>query len=312
MDKYQRLLLGLAIGDAFGAGYENFDRKTVKEKFDFTKYDKHPKTGWNHIAGQYTDDTQMSIAIAELLILGKVISEESLADYFVEAYKRDARAGYSKRIQEALEASAGGGDFLRNVNAESNGNGAAMRATPLGALESIEEVINAALINAKVTHDTDNGRMSSACMAAASHYLLNNLGPEEKIFNFCIDYCGRIYPKAADYLIGVSEMRHLNPIILFGEESKDFGVPMDGVKTVGAVLYLLSNAANAKEILESAVLLGGDVDSVAALATGLKAINHGLDSLPDFLFSELENGPYGRDYILGLGARFAGDLGSNV
>ena len=39
LNKIQDMLLGIAIGDAFGAGYEFMEngREGVREKFDFTK-----------------------------------------------------------------------------------------------------------------------------------------------------------------------------------------------------------------------------------------------------------------------------------
>jgi ADP-ribosylglycohydrolase len=58
------LLLELAIGDAYGAGFEFADAQTVREKNDLSRYVKHPRHRIQ--PGSYTDDTQMSLAIAEI------------------------------------------------------------------------------------------------------------------------------------------------------------------------------------------------------------------------------------------------------
>ena len=35
-------------------------------------------------------------------------------------------------------------------------------------------------------------------------------------------------------------MKYFEPRILFGKDNEKFGVPCDGVKTAGAIIYLLS------------------------------------------------------------------------
>src|SRR5579859_6186623 len=60
------MLLELAIGDAYGAGFEYADMSMIQRHNDLTRYVKHPR---HHIKpGAYTDDTQMSIAIVEAML----------------------------------------------------------------------------------------------------------------------------------------------------------------------------------------------------------------------------------------------------
>ncbi|GAB4543754.1 MAG: hypothetical protein Tsb0014_37610 [Pleurocapsa sp.] len=60
------MLLELAIADAYGAGFEYARNTFVTEHNNLINYVQHPR---HHIKpGCYTDDTQMSIAIAETLI----------------------------------------------------------------------------------------------------------------------------------------------------------------------------------------------------------------------------------------------------
>ncbi len=61
------MLLELAIGDAYGAGFEYADEMIACN--DLSRYLKHPRH--NIQPGCYTDDTQMSIAIAETLVARK-------------------------------------------------------------------------------------------------------------------------------------------------------------------------------------------------------------------------------------------------
>ena len=88
-----RLLTYAAIGDAYGAGFEFVDPSTVQQENTLQCYRQHQK----HTEirpGMYTDDTQMSLAVAECM-LNNCFSREGLADAFVRGFKRDERAGYA-------------------------------------------------------------------------------------------------------------------------------------------------------------------------------------------------------------------------
>ena len=94
-------MLGIAIGDAFGAGYENLQRSIVKRFFFSNRYGKNPLFEL-HTPGTYTDDTQASLAVAELLFSGEKFSHENLARYLYCAYQRDKRPNYSSFTLQAL------------------------------------------------------------------------------------------------------------------------------------------------------------------------------------------------------------------
>ena len=57
-------------------------------------YSRHPRHTIE--PGCYTDDTQMSIAVAELLVSDTHFSRENLAELFVSCFQRDPRAGYAR------------------------------------------------------------------------------------------------------------------------------------------------------------------------------------------------------------------------
>lgn len=63
------MLLEIAIGDAYGAGFEYADSSYVRAKNNLVGYVRHPRHGIR--PGHYTDDTQMSLAIAELILSGQ-------------------------------------------------------------------------------------------------------------------------------------------------------------------------------------------------------------------------------------------------
>ena len=56
------MLLELAIGDAYGAGFEYADIGIIRQHNTLARYVQHPRH--NIRPGAYTDDTQMTLAIA--------------------------------------------------------------------------------------------------------------------------------------------------------------------------------------------------------------------------------------------------------
>ena len=308
--KEEKMMLGIAIGDAFGAGYEMVPRYKVKSYLNLTKYSRRKK--WKE--GMYTDDTQMSLAVVELLISKEDFTKENLADYFIKVYKRDTRGGYSGAMGRLLKRCQTGKDLIKireigskkiketNFKGGKCGNGAAMRAVPIGILPNIKDVIKYAKLNAEITHNMPAGIASSVGVACASHYFYYNLGEPKKVIDFCIKNIKGIDNETIDYLQRIKEMDELIPEILFGESAVNFGVLCDGMKTLGAILYILARYSDSPfNSLIEAVKLGGDADSTACIALGIASMNNNFDDLPKFLLNKLENGKFGKDYLIKLG-----------
>lgn len=305
-NKIQNMFLGIAIGDAFGAGYEFLgkSRAAVKKAFDFTKYKAHPCKEFKHKKGMYTDDAQMSIAIGELMLSDKPFNHSTLADAFVRCYKRDPITGYSVGFKSLLDNIKDGQELLEKIDPDSKRNGAAMRALPIGMIKELDKVIEYAYINAEVTHNTPQGIVSSVGTALLSHHQIYNIDAD--IFDYINDHIWKIHFDSANYFKKIRQMDSEDPSILFGKDNISKGVPCDGVRTLGAVLYILSNfGTDANEVLKKSVLLGGDTDSVASIALGTNSIQSGIDDLDPFLYKGLTNHKYGKDYIIDLGKKLS-------
>src|SRR6266851_6436223 len=126
IDQCVNLLLGIAIGNAFGAGYDHLPPAEVARRFTFTRYDKAPHPQAKHRSGHYTGDTQMSLAVAEALLSGKQFTTDTLATSLRDAYHRDKKGrDYSDRTRSALEQPTVAGVQARGPSVT---NGAALRA----------------------------------------------------------------------------------------------------------------------------------------------------------------------------------------
>ena len=133
------MLLEIAIGDAYGAAFE-YAAPTSDRPNDLSGYFQHPRHG---IApGCYTDDTQMSLAVAETLLeQGVAATALQFIEKFVLAFKRDPREGYAGRFSEFLKSVRDAEDFAARISPESAKSGAAMRSCPIGVLPRIADIL---------------------------------------------------------------------------------------------------------------------------------------------------------------------------
>lgn len=284
------MLLKIAQGDAFAAAAEfNADKARL---FAFDKYYQHP--GHEKLKpGMYTDDTQMSIANAEVLISRskniKDVTNLDFADSWVKVFKRDERDGYARRFQRFLETTKNGQGFLSNIKPVSNRNGAAMRSVPLGVIPDINDVIDIALQQSSLTHATTEGMLSSVIVASCSHFALYTNEP----FKY--------FPDFLDNYLRQSKYDYIGRCLSSLETNWSGSVPCRGMATAQAVVTLLKNYDNLFDMMRQTILWGGDTDSVASIAWGIASARYD-DELPDFFENDLEQGGnFGVDFLNVLG-----------
>jgi ADP-ribosylglycohydrolase len=270
------MLLELAIGDAYGAGFEYADSELVQRYNDLSRYIQHPRHQIK--PGCYTDDTQMSLAIAETLVAGEPWTPEVLAHRFVTTFKRDPREGYAGKFYRFLLQVQDGQQFLENITWTSDKSGAAMRAAPIGVLPTIEQVIKATTLQAAITHNTPDGINAAIAAALMSHYFIYQLGEKKELGQFLETY-------------------------VLGEWSKPWQgeVRSKGWMSVRAAITAVIRNDSLSELLKDCIAFTGDVDTVGAIALAAAACSEEItQDLPDHLIDGLENGTYGRDYIIQL------------
>lgn len=274
------MLLEIAIGDAYGAGFEFVDDELIKKEHTLEKY--YASRIDDLKAGQYTDDTQMTLAITEMMLSNKPWTRENITQFFIDSFQRDKRKGYAKRFYQFLIENDNVKDFLENIYPESIRNGAAMRSVPLSYIKDINNLMSIAELQARITHDTNEGVVSSQAVAVIGHYFLYHDAKKEDLKEILFNVTGEMF-----------------------KDDKTDRVPCDGIETIDGVLTVLKSSSSYKEILDKSVRLGGDTDSVASIALGLASLtNQYKKDLPEFLYNELENGEYGKTYIEKLDKEF--------
>lgn len=272
------MLLELAIGDAYGAGFEYANEKVVKHN-DLSRYIQHPRHK-DITPGHYTDDTQMTLAITELMLSADAWTPLNIATRFVECFHRDPRTGYAGRFYDFLRTTTSGQQFLDNIKPESDKSGAAMRAMPIGLYADIDDVIEKTTLQAKVTHDTPDGIAAAIASALLTHYFYYKIGDKADV---------------GQWLDTKIDSRHQ------WSEPYTGKVKAKGWMSVRAAITALQRNDSLSNLLKDCIAFTGDVDTVATIA--LAAASHSVDykkDLPDVLSYTLENGAFGRDYLIKL------------
>ncbi|MFT3775725.1 MAG: ADP-ribosylglycohydrolase family protein [Minicystis sp.] len=279
------MLIEIAVGDAYGAAFEYVKPEHIRAFNTLAAYARHPRHGLE--PGSYTDDTQMSVAVAEVLLDEPSWSRAAFADRFVHAFKRDPRDGYARGFQKFLEGIADGASFLREIRPDSDKSGAAMRACPIGLLDSVGRVVEVATLQAKVTHDTPDGINAAVAAALAAHFFAYRLGSPEELGAFLVENVEGAWDAA-----------------WVGE------VGPKGWMSVRAAITAIRRNRSLASLLRDCVEFGGDVDTVAAIALGAASMSEDYArDLPEALVDGLENGPFGRDFLRSLDRRLLQKLG---
>lgn len=317
----ENLLIGIAVGDAFGAGVEFQDRDWIRANVDFSKFinargrikigiDRKKIFTHNYSPWDYTDDTEMTIGVIKALLSKKEFSENLLVEKWTEEYQKGiSEKGYGRNGHGSMSWYFSGEktiveirDFQRDRF--NPGNAPAMRSVPLGLID--EKLINDfAKINANATHPNINAIISSQCIARAAEFLIVKKGDSKNVIQYCKNHVSMNdeYEKYfneieklgnyesltnSDFEILCGAQPIIKPYFLSGIK----GVPSDSKFTTGCVLYILKSSKNAFDALRKSICLGGDVDSVASITTGIMAGKNGLDSIPKFMLDNVEGVAY--------------------
>jgi poly(ADP-ribose) glycohydrolase ARH3 len=287
--KFLGSLVGTAVGDAVGAGFEGRDaaeRETIEAVAD----------GRELLA--YTDDTHMMIGMAESLVHKEGFDGEHMARIFIQNYENEPWRGYGPgppnifrmiRAGEAWDKAAEkvyhGGSF---------GNGSAMRIAPVGVLyhNDLAMLKEVACRSSQITHSHELGREGAALQAYAVA-LAVSLEPAK-------DFDSR------EFLARLSEFVHhdmyrqkLTKIgVLLGKVDRsrviaELGNGVEAFNSVPTAIYsFLSHPHSFEETILFAVSLGGDTDTIAAMAGAISGAYLGVGSIPDKWRSKLENRAY--------------------
>ena len=243
------MMYGAILGDMIGAPYE-FDRSPKVKDF--------PLFGPQSV---FTDDSVMTIAVAEALLDTLGASDEAVQAALVQSLQKWGRrypdAGYGGMFRQWLWAE-------QPAPYGSYGNGSAMRVAAAGWLgQTLEEARHLARLSASITHNHSEGLKGAEAVAAA--IFLARQGEEKAaIRRFVSETFGYDLSRSCDairptYHHVASCQETVPPAITAFLEGEDF-----------------------EDVIRTAVSLGGDCDTLTCIAG---SIAEAFYSVPDALIA---------------------------
>ena len=303
LDKIIGTLLGGAVGDALGMPVEGLSHQNVRTFYRGIKGYTDDEQRRDLHAGQWTDDTQLTFAVATALMNASGLRETQarLANGYVELLPEARRWGGMTRA--AVERLARGVSWRDSGEASEPTNGAAMRAAPLGVWWAItgaaqQEAWDFITSLFRITHLHPMAAAAGFGQAFAVSYTLGHTVDTFDVGAFWNELLSVV--QWAEEMMEVSGGPLSARLTVLGEHLADFPLDLlDLCNGAGiyadeswpfAVAMFARNPGLLEGTLLSTINAGGDADTTGSMVGSLLGALHGWAAFPAAWQTGLEAG----------------------
>ncbi len=329
-ERVRGCLLGLAVGDALGAPLEGLSTQQIRTHYgrvgnyvDGVQAWKRKPHRWR-MRGLYSDDTQQSLAVCDVLLNFRRVDPERLADLYLGLMTPKgafvgAHRGIGRSFRQVLAA------LERRVPAHLAGQstagiGAAMRIAPIPLYfgDEIGPMFESAMAASLMTH-RDIRSLSGALTVAHAVRRLAAGEPRDPSLLFRIasdlvkdenqiaasfsdvvlslDRHARGLSRAIAHVESVLELPRDRALAALVDEANRHGAdPVCRRPTMGfppacipTCLYVLMTTDSFEEAITDVVNLGGDADTAGAILGAMAGAYYGVDAIPTRWLDGLQN-----------------------
>ena len=323
-------LAGLALGDALGMPTQAMSPQQIRAVYGritgLVDGDASQPYAPGMPAGSVTDDTEQALLVASLLIRGRGSSSGRMAlnavefahallaweDSMIERGSLDLLGPSTKAALERVRA----GEDPLTVGGAGTTNGAAMRVTPIGIAVSTEDpeaFAEAVWSSCRVTHATRQGFQSAALVAAAVSMGIDaarSPSPDLRSLLWkAVTYVDSLPERGAwtpDPDVVAATRRAMQLVANPASSSLECLIDQVGTSVASAHAIPMAFAMLARDPSPQALLdaanIGGDTDTIGAIAGAILGAALGVQVLPADSLSMIEEVSH-----LGLSTA-AGDL----
>lgn len=301
-DRFLGSILGCAVGDALGAPFEGAlpdpNRFDSAGEIRFREIPGYP-------IGQYTDDTQLTLAIMRAIIRAGDVDGAAIAGEFVRLWQTGEIIGAGASCSDAVDNMVSRGISWRDAGTPSGraGNGAAMRAAPIGLWNHahLDRIERDAEISGIITHKDPRSVAGAIAVAGAVAICVNSAEIEPNEFLASVSESVRersgLFADCVNELgdrLGMEPSEALPLIYAAGEP--EMGPRRPGwvtayvIPTVLCALYFfLRTPRDFTAIVTGSICAGGDADTVGAIAGAIGGACNGISSIPRDLVETLKD-----------------------
>ncbi len=285
-------MIGAAIGDALGKQNEGVTRESINQQGRIKGYGKAPEgsPGDKLKPGDYTDDTEQMLVLAESLIACNGFEADDFAKRIAKWGKFALNDPVKRSIVGPSSAFAierlNSGSSWKDSGSDLPSCGSSMRVAPVGLFyEELDDVESNAALSSIPTHNSKSAMAGAVAVAIAVRCALMEMD--------CIGIIRETCERASKYDAALAskikksfEIRNNDPDSVFSELGTSFFV----YDTVPCAFYCFSRHLKEPEtaVIE-AVNAGGDTDSIGCITGALCGAYYGLSSFPEKWITGLEN-----------------------
>lgn len=297
-DRFRGCLLGCAVGDALGAPFEGFWGHQLPNRAallrGFYEVDGYPR-------GQYTDDTQLTLATIESIVRRGDLEPADVACAIASLWKHDSVIGPGGACTRAAKTFLKTRDWTTcGAPVGQAGNGTAMRTAALGLffMHDPERLPAAVADISRITHQDSRSVAGGVAIAKAAQLLA--AGEYSEAIKFCSEIAASMRPYEPAFSDLVEALPShvqgdrdtaLHAIAWAGSPRPEFSRPVITpfvIPTVLAALWsILKEPFSWKDAVAEAIGLGGDVDTLGAIVGALAGTKLGAAAIPANLASEV-------------------------
>lgn len=299
-------VFGCAVGDALGAPFEGLWRADIPEADELLRaygvFEGYPP-------GQYTDDTQLTMATLSAIIEQQALSPAAIAAKFADLWRSQAVIGPGGACTQAADRLIAGQSWQQaGADLGQAGNGTAMRMAVLGLCYGSEADTQSLIDVARITHKDPRSIAGGLVVAKAGQLLSRGFEPDDpQYFRACAESIADLSEDLAEALVAMpgqddspeQRLRWARCGSTFYEWSEAIVTPFV-IPTVLAVFQAMSKHPKSwSGAVAEAIRWGGDTDSLGAIAGALQGLHLGLSSIPKGLVETVQS----RDELRLLGCR---------
>ena len=309
-------LAGLALGDALGMPTQEMSPEQIRSVYGritgLVDGDASQPYAPGMPAGSVTDDTEQALLVASLLVRGRGSSSgrvaldagefaHALLDWEDSMIERGSLDLLGPSTKAALERVRAGEDPL-SVGGAGTTNGAAMRVTPIGIAVSTadpEAFADAVWSSCQVTHATHQGFQSAALVAAAVSMGIDWDTPSASDITAllwkALTYVDSLPERGAwtpDPDVVAATRRAMQLVANPASSSleclvEQVGTSVASAQAIPMAFALLARDPSPRALLDAANI-GGDTDTIGAIAGAILGAALGVEVLPADSLSMIE------------------------
>jgi ADP-ribosylglycohydrolase len=317
-DQLAGSLLGQCLGDALGFPVEGYPPEGCRVYVARLRASGPTAGRGGHPFGQYTDDSQLARELLQSWVARGTFDPVDYAARISAIFSEGRIVGRGRATEAAAQRLAAGVSWDRaGTPAPAAGNGSAMRAGPVGLMlaDDPERLVRVAVDQGRITHQDPRACAGSVAVAAATAAACQSGRLEPR--SFVASLMARVEGVDAGFAAELAKLpgwlaldpAEAQPLISRAGLDPDYRDGWRGISpfVTGSVLWslyaFLRHPEAPLEALFTAIAVGGDVDTTAAMTGAMVGARVGLSRLPEAVYAVQDRGTWRYDELVELAGR---------